>query len=520
MSRPARGVWIAAALLVAGGLPPVGGLPPAEAGPLAALDAGAAPSPSTGDVLAQIFTLIERNYVDGVERPAILRAAVEGMLEKLDPHSSYFDSEEYKQLRERYSGVYTGIGVEFAILDGWITITEVYADSPAEVAGLQLGDQIVAIDERSAYGLDRDQASALVQDQGPEVTQLTINRFGERQLMHFTVRRGPVRVRSVRAAFMLDHQIGFIRMSAFAHQAGQELDQALERLIAQGARRLILDLRGNPGGLLQEAIAVADRFLPGGRKIVMTLGRRANLSDEYYTTDSPNDFLLPLIVLINHDSASASEIVAGALQDQDRALLLGETTYGKGLVQSQFRLPDGGALLLTVARYYTPSGRPIQKEPGGRPLVEGPVKTAGGRIIPAGGGIHPDVPVEVDTAIPPLVIEWDRDHRLFQFAYRQLKISAKRWERPETLVSEQLKDPLLVEDFRRYLEQEGQTVPTAEFAASAEELRQQLIEEMVTQAFGNQAGLRLRLQRDPQFQQAIELFPTAAALARSIQPRM
>ena len=483
---------------------------------------GAAQQPEaarSSEVLAQIFDLIERNYVDGVQQPQILRAAVEGMLAKLDPHSSYFDAEEYQELRERYSGTYTGLGLEFAILDGWITATEVYSGGPAEAAGLQLGDQIVAVDGRSAFGLDQEAASKLVHDEGPEVMRLTVNRFGERKLLYFTVRRGPVRVRSVRVAFMLDRQIGFIRMAAFAHQAAQELDEALDRLAAAGAQRLILDLRGNPGGLLQEAIAIADRFLPGGRKIVVTRGRRDSVTDEYYTTDDPRDFLLPLIVLINHDSASASEIVAGALQDWDRALLLGETTYGKGLVQSQFRLPDGGALLLTVARYFTPSGRPIQKGPDA-PLVEGPVRTNSGRMIPAGGGIHPDVPVEVDTSIPPLVLRWHAEHRLFQFAYRQLKIHGRRWDDPETLARVVAKDPLLAEDFRRYLEQEGQAVPPAEFAASIEELRQQLIEEMVTQAFGGEAGLRRRLQRDPQYQQAIELFPTAAALAKSVAPRL
>jgi hypothetical protein len=152
-------------------------------------------------------------------------------------------------------------------------------------------------------------------------------------------------------------------------------------------------------------------------------------------------------------------------------------------------------------------------------LVEGPVRTNGGRLIPAGGGIHPDVPVEVDTSVPPLILRWHQEHRLFQFAYRQLKMRGA-WDSAEALAREEAKDALLVEDFRRYLEQEGQTVPTAELAASAEELRQELIEEMVEQAFGNEAGLRLRLQRDPQFQQAIELFPTAAALARSVEPRL
>lgn len=303
-----------------------------------------------------------KNYVDPVDTQKLTEAAIRGMLEELDPHSVYITQEELKEVDEDFQGSFEGIGVQFDIIEDSIVVIAPIADGPSEKAGIQAGDRIVKIDTLDAIGISRDDVPKKLK--GPKGTKvnLEIKRTGMKDLLHFTIVRDKIPNFTVDGSFILDStDIGVVVVNRFAATTSTEMTEALMKLKRQGMKKLILDLRGNPGGYLNQAFIMADEFLKGGDTIVYTKGRRAEF-DELYTSSAGGLMEdIPLIVLINEGSASASEIVSGAIQDLDRGLIVGETSFGKGLVQRQFPLPDGSAYRLTIARYYTPSGRSIQR---------------------------------------------------------------------------------------------------------------------------------------------------------------
>lgn len=385
------------------------------AGPLAA-------DPTAEDSLAarlrifhDVLRLVRANYVDAVDAPGLVDAATAGLLKELDPHSNFLDPRRFEQVSERNRGEYDGIGISFTLRDGTITVISAIEGTPCDRLGIRPGDSIVAIDRQSATGLSEDQVFARLRGPEGSSVHLAIHREGVDDLLEFEVVRARIPIKSVPYWFMLDRETGYIRMIRFSATSDQEIEQALTELEAAGMRQLLLDLRGNPGGYLEQAVAVADKFIGGDRVIVYTKGRVHGASEEHRATDRDTHPHWPLIVLINHGSASAAEIVAGALQDWDRALVAGQTSFGKGLVQRQYRLRDGSALFLTVGRYYTPAGRLIQRDyatdkvsyyaegyddldPNADPLAAAaghPVfRTAAGRPVRGGGGITPDVPIE------------------------------------------------------------------------------------------------------------------------------
>jgi carboxyl-terminal processing protease len=303
-----------------------------------------------------------RNYVDPVDTQKLTEAAIKGMLEELDPHSVYITADDMKQVEEDFQGSFDGIGVQFDVIQDTIVVIAPISDGPSEKVGIQAGDKIVKIDTLNAIGLNRDLVPKYLK--GPKGTKvvLTIKRSGVKDLLTFTVVRDKIPLYSVDASFVIDStDIGVIVVSRFAATTHDEMVQAIQSLKKQGMKKLILDLRGNPGGYLNQAFLMADEFLKGGDTIVYTKGRRPEFDETY--TSSAGGLLedIPLTVLINAGSASASEIVSGAIQDLDRGLIVGETSFGKGLVQRQYPLSDGSAYRLTIARYYTPSGRSIQR---------------------------------------------------------------------------------------------------------------------------------------------------------------
>ncbi len=312
------------------------------------------------ELFSDILQKIELNYVDEKNPQELMQNAIRGMISALDPHTTYLTSEQFDQWSKQYEG-YTGIGITYDVIRERITVMSVFSGGPSDKAGILIGDRIISIDGKSAVGIGREEAPLLLM--GPKGTKvnLTIERKGLTDTKDIAVIRDEVHLNSIPYIFIIQPGVGYIRINRFTETTGEELEKGLDKLEAQGMKQLILDLRGNGGGYLEAAVQVVDKFLPGGRRIVYTKGRTQGSSHEFFSTNQNTHPLYPLIVIIDRISASASEIVAGALQDWDRALIIGETSFGKGLVQTQYLLKDGSSLLMTTARYYTPSNRLIQR---------------------------------------------------------------------------------------------------------------------------------------------------------------
>jgi carboxyl-terminal processing protease len=357
-------------------------------------------------VFTAALAAIDREYVESVPSDRLVYDAIGGMLQTLDPHSSFFDPKQYAQMRERQEGKYYGIGLSIQAIDGDITVMSLFEGSPAYRAGIRRGDVIANVKGESAKNWTTEQTAK--QLKGPKGTKVSISirRPGYDKLIEMDVERDEVNIVTVRGAFMLDPQTGYIKLGEFSETSDKEVGDALEKLKAQGMKRLVFDLRDNPGGPLDQAIKIANRFLPRGDMIVYTRGRLPDADRDYRGTGDP-DFTGPMLVLTSRNSASASEIVSGSLQDHDRALVVGETTFGKALVQSVYRISEGAGLALTTGRYFTPSGRMIQRpwdnafdeyltyslreQTGTREHTAAQLKyTDAGRKVYGGGGIEPD----------------------------------------------------------------------------------------------------------------------------------
>jgi len=313
--------------------------------------------------VGQVIAIVKKNYVDNVDEAQLSESAIKGMLEQLDPHSVYMTPAQVRKSKEEFQGNFEGIGIEFDIIADTLVVVTPIAGGPSEKIGVQSGDRIITIDDSTAVGITRDDVFRKLR--GPKGTKvnLKILRQGESSPLVFTITRDKIPTYSVGAVLMLDEKTGYIKLDRFVQTTYDEFIDAMKSLKAQGMTQLVLDLRGNPGGYLDQAIKVADEFIGGMKKLVYTRG--AHVKDEDFFS-KPNDMFEKesVVVLINRGSASASEIVAGALQDYDRALIVGETSFGKGLVQRQFDLPDSSAIRVTISKYYTPSGRLIQRKYG------------------------------------------------------------------------------------------------------------------------------------------------------------
>ncbi|MCL5020299.1 MAG: S41 family peptidase, partial [Bacteroidetes bacterium] len=307
-----------------------------------------------------VLSLADKYYVDNVDTQKLTDAAISGMLSQLDPHSVYIPAKDVRQISEDFRGSFDGVGIEYDVVNDTLLVVSPIAGGPSELVGIQAGDKIITIDGKSAIGITRDEVQKKLR--GPKGTKVTVTvvRAGVDKPMDFTIIRNKIPIYSVTAAFMFNKDVGYVYINRFAETTGSELANALAKLKSEGMKELVLDLRDNPGGLLDQAVSVASDFLPQGKTIVYTKGRIPE-ANEYFTSSGGAYTKLPLILLVNGGSASASEIVSGAMQDLDRGLIVGETTFGKGLVQRQFSLDDGSAVRITIARYYTPSGRLIQR---------------------------------------------------------------------------------------------------------------------------------------------------------------
>jgi carboxyl-terminal processing protease len=357
-------------------------------------------------VFTAALSAVEREYVESLPSDRLIYDAIGGMLQTLDPHSSFFDPKTYAQMQERQEGKYYGIGLSIQAIDGDITVMSLFEGSPAYKAGIRRGDIIAVVKGVDAKNWTTEQTAKELK--GPKGTKvkISIRRPGYDKLIDMEVERDEVNIVTVRGTFMLDPQTGYIKLGDFSQTSDREVGDALAKLKAQGMKRLVFDLRDNPGGPLEQAIRIANRFLPRGDMIVYTRGRVPNADQDYRGTDDP-DFTGPMVVLTSRNSASASEIVSGSLQDHDRALVVGETTFGKALVQSVYKIAENAGLALTTGRYFTPSGRMIQRpwdaafddyllyslreQTGSREHAAAQLKyTDAGRKVYGGGGIEPD----------------------------------------------------------------------------------------------------------------------------------
>ncbi len=350
---------------------------------------------------------IETSYVEEVPSDRLVYSAIRGMLGTLDPHSSFFDPKEYAQMRERQEGRYYGLGITIAQIDDNIVAQSVFEGSPAYKMGVRRGDIIARISGEDAKGWSTEQA--MVKLRGPKGTnvKVEIKRRGYEQLIPLEVTRDEVHILTVPSYFMIDATTGYVHMKDFGENTDREVKAALRDLTKQGMKRLLFDARQNPGGPLDQAIKVANSFLPKGKMVVYTRGRISNSDQDYRAADEGEFQNIPVVMLVNRNSASASEIVSGALQDHDRAYLVGETTFGKALVQSVYRIANDAGLALTTAHYFTPSGRLIQRPwdssfdeyltYGTREQQENKQhnasdlkRTSAGRPVYSGGGVEPD----------------------------------------------------------------------------------------------------------------------------------
>ena len=376
-----------------------------------------------GDKLSYTLSLINMQYVDSLSTDSLIERTLPLLVEGLDPHSVYVPASEMQEVNEPLEGEFDGIGVVFNMATDTVVVLNVVNGGPSDKAGVRAGDRIMRIDDSLVAGQKINQSKIVKRLRGPRGTEvrLSLKRAGIEEPVEVTVVRDAIPLNSIDAVMMLDPATGYARLSAFARTSHRELLKALDTLKKQGMRSFILDLRGNSGGYLDQAIMIANEFLPEGRLIVYTEDRARNRMSEY--SDGRGRYAdLALAVLIDEESASSSEILAGALQDTDRAVIVGRRSFGKGLVQRQIPYPDGSALRLTIARYYTPAGRSIQKPytTGGADAYSRDIAerfrhneffsadsihfadslrctTAGGRTVYGGGGIMPDIFVPMDT---------------------------------------------------------------------------------------------------------------------------
>ena len=481
---------------------------------------------------------IETTYVGEVDSERLVYQAIGGMLQTLDPHSSFMDPRSYAQLRERQEGRYYGLGITIRVIDRAITVMNLFEGSPAYRTGIRRGDVIARIAGENAIGITSDEAVKPLRGPKGSTVVVSIRRRGYDRLIELEVERDEISIPTVQGTFMIDDTIGYVRLKDFSETSSRELRAAVRELDELGMEELLLDIRDNPGGPLDQAIRVSNEFLPRGDLIVYTRGRIQNSDQDYHAREDGDHNDIPLVVLVNRNSASASEIVSGAIQDHDRGLIVGETTFGKALVQSIYRVSQEAGLALTTARYYTPSGRMIQRpwdgtfdeyltysmrdqKPADHAMSERRLTDAGREVF-EGGGIEPDhfISGPIEGFDPT---EFGRLLAARQeFATFAERFSAEGDTRIKDEGSGRQRvspgfviDDAMMADFRSQLESRRLTLDEeAEeaFVSDAAFIRAMMHYEIDLALFSLDEARRNLTAHDPQVQYALTLFPEAARL--------
>jgi carboxyl-terminal processing protease len=470
-----------------------------------------------------VLDVVQANYAEPVDvDKQVYQGAIPGMLRVLDPHSNFFDARQFALLREDQRGKYYGVGMIVAPRENHTVVMAPYVGAPAYNAGLRPGDMIVKVDEKSTDGLSTSEVADMLKGPKGTVVKIVVTREGYNEPLTFTVTRGEIPRHSVDIAFLLKPGIGYIRLSAFNETTDREIADALKQLGANNLDGLILDMRGNPGGLLNEAVAVGDMFLEKNQLIVSHHGRTSP-ERRYHALRGNQGMVTPLVILVNNNSASATEIVSGAVQDHDRGLVVGETTFGKGLVQTVTPLSENTGLALTTARYYTPSGRLIQRDYKSislyeyhyeRKVPDHPTEiklTDSGRQVTGGGGIIPDIVVSA-----PKITKFEQElFRADVFYPAEAGVGGfTRYylgTRP-TVSHEFVADDEVMHQLRNYLTSHNVRFSEAEISENQEWIKRKIKQEVFMSTFGMQEGFKVLLEADPQVQKGVEAVPQARAL--------
>ncbi len=479
--------------------------------------------------LQEVVDRVQSSFVEEVDEQSLYHSAIDGVIEDLgDPHTSLIPAADYENFRIRTEGEYGGVGLEVSDRNGFVTVISPISGGPGERVGIRAGDQFFEIEGVRADTMSTDQAVDLLRGRPDTEVHVKMLRPGVRDPIAFTLKREVVRLRAVPFALMLRNDIGYVPLLTVRETSSKEIGAAVDSLKSEGLKGLILDLRGNPGGLLDEGIAVSDLFLDKGDAIVETRGRTSDQNATYRASTGDHYPGLPVVVLVDASSASASEIISGALQDHDRAVLVGETTYGKGSVQTLFRLTGGDVLRLTTARWYTPLGRSINLDPKDRPVdsaqalalsgqtvqpmhVSGRPEytTDGGRTVYGGGGITPDLFVAPET-LSPTAVEGVRGlfPQFGRFTVAMFNFAVEYVQRhPDLKPGFTLSDADLDAFFQSL--PEDAAVSRDDFQAADRFVRYHLEREIALQAWGDSGQFVQTEKYDRQLQKALDLLSAA-----------
>jgi len=483
--------------------------------------------------LDNVLDFIEDNYVDTINRKKLEESTLTAMLKQLDPHSDYIPAAELEQVNEPLQGNFHGIGIEFNIVNDTICVVHPIEGGPSERLGIKAGDRIVKVDSKIVAGVKITNKKVFEMLRGEKNTKVnvTVKREGQKPLIDFTITRGEIPIYSVDVSFMAEPGVGYIKVSRFAASTYDEFRKGFNKLTKLGMKKLIVDLRGNGGGYLNAAVDIADEFLSKGMLIVYTKGKNSP-EKKYFATEKGSFENNKLVILIDEGSASASEIVSGALQDNDRATIIGRRSFGKGLVQEQIEIPDGSALRLTIARYYTPSGRCIQKPynkgleayyseeydryENGEMMNKDSIhfadslkfKTVSGRVVYGGGGIMPDIFIPVDTTyrstylnrvfykglVNDFAFSYADKHRASFASYKTNTDYVKNYTPPQALLNE----------FVEFAAKSGIPKNDAQLKKSIPYLLSQIKALMGRNLYDNEAYYPVTLKEDKVFKEALK----------------
>jgi len=488
-------------------------------------------------VMNQILYYVNQLYYEDVDMESLMDGAFKGIMEQLDPHSIFISAKDQENIDELFKGEFQGIGIEFDILNNYITVISPVVGGPSEKAGLLSGDWIISIDGESAKGIDREEVYKKLRGKKGTKVNLKIGRYGANPFDVIII-RDDIPLFSVRATSMLDEKTGYIWLTRFSTKSGPEVKKSLDVLLNQGMQRLVLDLRNNSGGILEQAAEVANIFITKKDTLVYTKGKNKQASQAFVSSPIKGNSSFPLIVLINRGSASASEIVAGAVQDLDRGLVTGETSFGKGLVQRQAGLSDGSAIRVTIAQYYTPSGRLIQRpfdmqnqenyytelyEDDRETKIDSlkklrpPFKTRGGRVVYGGGGVTPDIYIPYDlklkTATREIMIHPNRlmfnwstnflnENNTVNGTYNEFQ---KSWNVSDNTLN----------NFLSYVSKEDETIKVDSALTDKKYLKTMLKSEIAGAKWGINELWGVRVKADNQLMESLKHFDKADSFLKS-----
>lgn len=488
-------------------------------------------------VLTDIIGVVNENYVEEVDWDKSMEGAYNGLLEKLDPHSTYIPSKKFESVQEEFEGEFQGIGIEYDIIDGYITVISPIVGTPAARVGLQSGDIFTKIDGESAYKITRAQTKKRLRGKKGTDVIVSIVRQGEDEPFDVTITRDDIPLYSVLAHFIVNDGIGYVLINRFAEKTYDEFIEAVNELKKQGMTSLVIDLRYNSGGYMHQAINILDEFVPAGEKLVWTKGRIKSANQEHFSTAKGTLEDLPVVLLVNRGSASASEIVAGAMQDLDRGMLVGETTFGKGLVQRQWSMRDGSAIRVTIAKYYTPSGRLIQRsyEDGTAKYYEElysvpdsvfndsldshlrkrpKFTTKNGRTVYGGGGVTPDVVVKRNYDLSESTMEiYGKSVRVFFKFAQEYAVSHPEFNTsPDDFIYNVTFDNEFIPELFDFASQEVKELKLKELEEDKDYLEMQIKSEIAKIWWDNNVYYETRLLQDNQFTKAVSVIGSAQNL--------